>query len=341
MIEAAVEKGIRDIEENAGRGIRNLVDLGTHFATGRFQKEFFSYAEGVLKDRDSGYYRLTNHLVKYVDHTILKRFGINLGYNSWTYGADKIRENERNLGYNIPWSIIFDFRKPAEQVLSIAEISDILQNAETFGIYCGMFFINRDKAFVEDLAEALAKHRDSAYILFLNSKMITEEIADAVVKASNIVIAIRMDTADRDPGCGRASGILLDKKCLYGAYSIYNDNNIGYVMSEEYNGNLEELQCSFSFLVKGEKSSEQNSEALAQFIKESQQINEYPFFMMDFYRDLAHIDRVISVEDCFLAIAADGKISTENMDHPSGDLSIRDVSLPSILDKTMPRTRYV
>ena len=29
MIEAAVDKGLRDIEENPRRGIRNLVDLGT------------------------------------------------------------------------------------------------------------------------------------------------------------------------------------------------------------------------------------------------------------------------------------------------------------------------
>ena len=35
MIEAAVSKGIRDIQDNLRRGIRNLVDLGSYFAADR------------------------------------------------------------------------------------------------------------------------------------------------------------------------------------------------------------------------------------------------------------------------------------------------------------------
>ena len=39
MIEIAINKGIRDIEENPKRGIRNLVDLASHFASSPFQKD--------------------------------------------------------------------------------------------------------------------------------------------------------------------------------------------------------------------------------------------------------------------------------------------------------------
>ena len=35
LVEAAVNKGLRDLQENPARGIRNLVDLGARFAGGR------------------------------------------------------------------------------------------------------------------------------------------------------------------------------------------------------------------------------------------------------------------------------------------------------------------
>lgn len=41
LIELAVGKGLRDMETDLVRSVRNLVDLGGYFAKGRFQQTFF------------------------------------------------------------------------------------------------------------------------------------------------------------------------------------------------------------------------------------------------------------------------------------------------------------
>ena len=97
LIESAMGNGIRYIEDNPQRGIRNLLDLGEYFASGRFQKSFFDIAHEMLNNENSFYYYKIGDLVRNTNHRTLANFGINLGYNSFTYGASKIREYEKNL----------------------------------------------------------------------------------------------------------------------------------------------------------------------------------------------------------------------------------------------------
>ncbi|HAE92634.1 MAG TPA: hypothetical protein DCG60_08345, partial [Tissierella sp.] len=117
MLEIAIERAFKEIELKSKRGIRNLVDLGAHFAKGRFQKDFYNIAQIMLENENSPYYKLVFNIVQNVDHNILKTFGINLGLNSWTYGAKKIRQYEEKKGYNVPWTIIFDFTNPKNDIL--------------------------------------------------------------------------------------------------------------------------------------------------------------------------------------------------------------------------------
>ncbi len=49
IITSAVENGIRYIQDNPKRGVRNLLDLGEYFAKGRFQKDFFELVCNINK----------------------------------------------------------------------------------------------------------------------------------------------------------------------------------------------------------------------------------------------------------------------------------------------------
>lgn len=106
-IELAVKRGIEDIRTDHKRSIRRLVDLGDHFANGRFHKYFFKAIQTMLEDEDSAYYHLVSQVVDRVDAQTISTIGINVGYNSWTLGAKTIRANEAELGFNIPWAISF------------------------------------------------------------------------------------------------------------------------------------------------------------------------------------------------------------------------------------------
>ena len=58
----------------------------------------------MLQNENSAYYQLVREVVSHADTDRLYTFGMNLGYNGCTVGAQRIRENEENLGCNIPWT---------------------------------------------------------------------------------------------------------------------------------------------------------------------------------------------------------------------------------------------
>lgn len=341
IIEIAVAKGIRNIEENGNRGVRNIVDLGAHFAKGNFQKDFFRNAQQILNDENSMYYTLAKNLVKTVDHNIIKKFGINLGYNSLTYGVKKIRQNEIKYGYNIPWTIVFDYNLPA-QSLSVKEVSDILYSGENLGIYCSMFFIGKNDTFLRELLTDLSSHKDSAYFIFAESEIITDEIIDTIVSAGNIVLVLLMHPTEDNDVSKQVYKKLLYKRCLYGTYSEYNDSNVNLTMSDAYINKIQKTYSSFVYLIKKQPLKFGNQERFSQFIIKAKNENPYPFYLVDFYEDLAYINRIISMEDCFIAINGNGDITVTQMNTLSNqNLNIKNLSLQDILKKTMPKNLYV
>lgn len=107
LIETTVRQTLKGLKENPKRSIRNLVDMSLHFSEGRFQSHFFQTARTMLEHEDSAYYSLAEHSTSHIETEHLVKFGMNLGYNSCTWGAQRIRRNEQRLGFNIPWTVLF------------------------------------------------------------------------------------------------------------------------------------------------------------------------------------------------------------------------------------------
>lgn len=341
MIEVAIEKAIRDIGENPRRGIRNLVDLGTRLTSGRFLQDFFRISRQILADNDSPYYELTQHVINNVDHKILKDFGIRLGYNSLTYGANQIRIHRNERSYYVPWMLVFDLRQANTNMLTPGEISAILQQGESLGIYCGMFFVNNNPAYLHELRKMLTSHQESAFLVFAEPEIITVEIAEEMVNASNVALVLHLQTGAENQAAREAFKILLAKQCLYGAYCEYNDQNITQVMSETYLQQIKAAHCTFVFLIGEALEDASHRECFSQFMQTTKNANQYPFFIYDFYADSAHIARTIWVENCFLAICGDGGIAINNMNTLQDGLNIRTNSLISILEATMPQVNHL
>jgi len=338
MIEVAVDKALSDIEENPPRGIRNLLDLGTQISSGQFLQDFFRNMQQMLTTDNSPYYRLTKHIILNVNHNIIKKFGIHLVYHSLTYGANKIRKYEKELGYYIPWNIVFDLRQEevTKDLLSTQEISTILSYSESLGIYCGMFFVNNNQVYLIELIKMLANHRNSAFLIFTEPELMNDDIADEVVKASNIGLVLFLPAENDNQTWHKASNILLNKKCLYGAYCEYNDRNIKQIMNPTYLQKIIDNHFMFIFLIQDELNEAYNIKCFAQFLQDIK-ANKYPFFVFDFYEELARINRTISGEDCFLTIKGNGQIAINNINSLHTGLNIHTHTLPTILEKTMPK----
>lgn len=60
--------------------------MALHFSDGRFQSRFFRTAQTMLEHEGSAYYALVEDAANIIDPEHLVTFGMNLGYNSCTWG---------------------------------------------------------------------------------------------------------------------------------------------------------------------------------------------------------------------------------------------------------------
>lgn len=138
MVESVVDRSLREIVSDPDRSLRKLVDLGNLLARGRSQKESFSLLSRVLENEGSPYYDMVRRIVQEVDREKLKCFGINLGWESWTVGAGRIRALEGERHYNIPWCLTFRLGGQP-WALGAEDYRALLLQGQELGI-CSYFF---------------------------------------------------------------------------------------------------------------------------------------------------------------------------------------------------------
>jgi hypothetical protein len=315
MIKSAVQNGLRYIDDHPKRGLRNLVDLGEYFATGKFQKDFFDLAHDILDNNNSTYYQLIESMVKNSDHNILADFGVNLGYNSFTKGAKIIRLHEDECGYNVPWSITFNFRESSENNLTIDEISEFISSCKQIGIYSYIFVLDKNSCILEGLMKTIDTFKDCAFILFLDSGVMTDENI-AKFSRTNILYVMH----DNRTGEEKSDGLFLNRlesmrknKMFFGLYKYYNDNNLDYIFSGKYIDDLRVTESTFVILIKEKDCSFDKQKMIYEYVVNSRIKENSPVFMIDFYGDVEKIDKIISSDSCFLSVDNSGRVKTCNL----------------------------
>ena len=245
MIETAINKGIRDIEDNPKRGIRNLVDLANHFASSPFQKDVLELMQTMLSDLNSPYYNIVLDLINNVDHNTIKNFGINLGYNSWTYGAKKIREHTKIHNYSVPWTIIFDFRKESDEKLNIQQISSIIQQGKEIGIYTYLFFMDD----INDFSTIAKENLDCAFTLFAPANILTEESIYKIKSYNNTVFAVLYEASVNPDVFKKTIQLLSKNNCMFGLYSYYNNENFNDILEDKWTNEIIDNNSPFGILI--------------------------------------------------------------------------------------------
>ncbi len=340
IIKIAVENGIRYIEDNPKRGVRNLLDLGEYFASGRFQKVFFELAHEILNNEDSCYYDIIENLVKNTNHKNLTLYGINIGYNSLTYGANIIREHEKKSGYNVPWSIIFNFEEKIDNHLTGMEILNIIDSGKNIGIYSYMILLGKNEI-TDTLYDIFDKNNDCAFTLFVDTDIINEESVKKINIASNACIFASIDNYDDlNENTAEKFNLMRKYKCLHGGYYYYDDSNAGDITNGKLACKLMSLNLNFAIFIRKKGCSDEIAEGISDYILRTRIKINSPVFLIDLYGDHARIDRIISVEPCFLSINSCGQISVSNSSNET-EYNIRHTSIEDILANTMPRVKYI
>lgn len=333
IVRLAVEDGIKNIKEDSHRGIRNLVELGGMFSNGRFQREFFDLAYKELQDENSTYYKLTEKIIEETNTDTLTNFGFNLGYNSWTKGAKIIRDIEEKEKFNIPWCIQFDFRNKID--LSSEMILDIIKQGKNLGIYTYILYLDKNNANFSNLLKILPMEKSCAFILFFQENLLEDKDIEYLSMINNVMLIIDMDTKDKK-NIERKIDFLKKKQCLIGGFSRYNnlDKEIDLYLKKTH-----ELELSFLFLFGIETNGKYLKDLHDRKLLILNDNLNIPVFPIDFYPDIANIDRNISTEECLTIILGDGTVVTTdiNQERINTGYSVKEESLQFIFSKTMPK----
>lgn len=324
LIETVVDRGIKDITDDPKRSLRRLADMGKQYSEGRFQKAAFGHITNLLKNDESPYYKMLENFLATVDHKAIKTFGLNMGYDSWTYGARLIRCESEKRGYMLPWVVQIHYDPDTEGNLKAEDIDNIADRLSVLGINTYVIFREHGLGFDEDLTEVIRKHPGCAFYLFLNDGIISKEEADTIKNLGNAVISINISAENAAGTCK----LLKEMKVLYVIHYLYSTGEVERFTDDEYIDEWLSYGSAFIFLI--QKDSDKG--AAGRFAKKTRMEQQYPILIWDVYSDIRLVNEMISDTPFIFEAGSDGKVI-----YPEGsEYNILETDILTVLEKTAP-----
>ena len=324
VIESAVSRGIRDMEEDPERSARRLADLGRQFAKNRFHDQVFSVIQELLDNEHSAYYDMIHNLLRNSDHNALKTFGINFGYMSWTCGASRIRLRQESDGFCIPWSITLRYDSSNSDGLDIKSLSRLMEEGQELGIFVYAIRQNGNDADSYTLLELLERYRDCAFIWYKDNGRLTAAQIQMLKVCQNTVVVLPVE----DPETLLTCALLRDQKIVFGLSETYSDDTAGCVPGSPESILASETALYFMIPVDG------SSASAVKACYDLRLRQEYPFLTIDLYGDQKSISNIITGHTHLLEIDQDGTV-LQPSSH-AGERFPADRPLAQVLKDIMP-----
>lgn len=307
MVEITVHRILALMKESPRRAIRNLVDLGLEFSNGGFQKRFLQTIQEMLKNQHSAYYTLVSDAVNAVDSDILTTFGVNLGYNGCTKGAEVIRALEAEKGFNIPWSLSLVINET--KLESEPEFyPDLLKQGASLGIHTYLLFTLGD---AEKIIPLVRNSPNCAFVLFVRGHQVTTSLIEKMKDIKNVMFVV-YDNEDMPSACHK----LRQAKRLYGVYLRYTERDKERILNNEWFQSLIPIKPACVILRTDEPGMHQFHQAIYTHVLDVRDSQKYPFVVMDIKYDILAIDRIISEGECAAGFDDDGSLRThEGINH--------------------------
>lgn len=324
IIETFVNKFFRDMETDPDRSIRNIIDLGINFARGRFQREFLKALQEMMQNEQSAYYDLVKNIVANTDHDRLRIFGMNLGFQACTIGANTIRENEEKWNFNIPWAYQILFGQAG---LPCAYLDKIISEGKALGTY--VYVLTERGKITREYIDVLRKHADCAFVLLVSPKELLGELMDHLDETLNCLVLAKNDpillpeTVDE----------LQKHRLFYGIYEKYPEEEPEKVWNPEHLEKISESKPAFYVLMPEQMHSFRENPVRKEKTADLRSRQEYPFIVIDYISDIQTIDRIISNDSCAVAFDEEGYVYTDTGKWQDTPYNIRYKSLYEILEK--------
>ena len=330
LIETTVRQTLKGLQEDPKRSVRNLIDMALQFSQGRFQSNFFATAHTMLKNENSAYYTLVQDAAAHIETEHLVRFGMNLGYNSCTWGARRIRANEQKLGFNIPWTVLFSL-EGARSLDRLGQYHKVIAEGEALGIYTWMLF-PRGMA-PQELLPLLNEHPDSAFFLFCPSGTVDGAFVQAAEELYNLMMVVRLDE-DADESCR----LLRDKKLPYSVWDSYAEPESAAILNGELFDTVQHLHPVFTALLPQQNCSSATHASVCQAVENARNGQLYATVPWDLYTDTCRLDEIISDDSCWAFFDSRGELYLPNLLQQKGTATVFADGLAAVLRQVYPKT---
>lgn len=330
MIESTIDKTIGEIKLNPVKGVKSLIGLGNRFANSPVQKALLVNMQTMLERPDSPYHKIIPNLVSNVNPHTLKTFIMTVAYNSWSFGGKKIKQYKRAYGFNIPWTIIFDFTKEVDIILDNNKILNIIEQGKKLGIYTYLFFTNN----ITNFSDILKQNPDCAFILYISPQSLTKEIPSRIEPYHNVFFSLLYQASMDSNVFKTATSLLYDNHCLFGTHSYYNKDNINYILNNQWIREVTSHKSPFLFLIESPDCIPNNASLVHNYIAQSKTNPAHATFLIDLYEDIAQINNQFSSNAHILKISSKGDISS-NQSLASKDLNISTTPLLKVFSSSV------
>lgn len=289
LIERLVRGKLNDLKESPERTTRNLVDMALNFSNGRFQKHFFEIAQEMLHNESSPYYQLVYHVASNVQKERLLTFGMNVGYNSFTYGAKIICKQENLNGYNIPWCVTLEL--DAITLMNHPEhYHKLLNDGKSLGIYTWNIFTYGQ---IINFLPLMEMNSDCAFLLFCKPEEITNDLLDNLSDIHNFMFVVEYDEAKTD-----TFSVLQNRKFLYSSYFHYSAEDVDDICSNEILCSIDSTNSVFAFFLPEESCTKNNLQNVCKYTEKTLHNPTYKTLPFEFIADNRRINSIISEDSC-------------------------------------------
>lgn len=326
LVESTVRRTLKNIQESPEREIRNLVDLGLEFSKGRFQTRLMKTAQEMLHNQNSAYYTLVKDIAACVDPDIVTAFGVNLGYNGCTKGAEIIRKIEAQRHFNIPWSLSLVINE--EKLEAEPDIyPSLLKQGVSLGIHTYLLFVTGHP---EKVIPLLQGQPGCAFILFLHGHQISGAFLKKIKSVKNIMVSVYVNE-DMTKACRE----LRDARMLYAVYQRYTEQDKARILSGEWLESVLPAHPAFAILQAAPSCSAETQNEIYDYITSVRDGQQYPVVFMDIKQDVLKIDRIISDGECLAGFNEDGTMRTHEGNRTDDACNIFCHPLEEILQTAM------
>lgn len=306
LIDASVDRGLREIEEDPKRSIRKLTDMGRMFIKGRFMDEVLSIVQDLLRNDDSPYYEAIEQMLRNTDRKNLKDFGISFGYSGLTYGGKVIREHELSLPYHIPWALTLRINPTLKDGLSVSELESCVRQGTAMGIYCYFIRLSGAITCIGRLMDLVKQHPECAFVSLLPDEPLNPVQVAGIKECTNSMVMFQ------NRGAATADNVSAMKKnkILYGIYAVYGNDDAAAWYNDQKAEGLAELNAGINLLVSDDSCSKRNGAKVAKYCRSLRTHPEYPMILFDLAGDAVQINHIISEDECYFELLENGDIKT-------------------------------